>query len=84
MKNDDVVNEVTDEPTAEVDAKAAFTTLITVLRQQDERIAKQDELLLGMQREIGLLAKAVTGHQRIIESDHPSEPTPPGPPPIVH
>jgi hypothetical protein len=94
MKNDDVVNEtaeVTDEPTAEVDAKEAFTTLLTVMRQQDrriakqdERMAKQDEIILGMQKEINLLAEVIRGHQKIIESDHPSEPTPPGLPPIVH
>lgn len=87
MKNDDVVNEtaeVTDELTVEADAKEALTALIAVMREQDARMDRQDEIILAMQREIGLLGKVATGHQKIIEADHPSEPTPTPPPPIVH
>jgi len=93
MAKEDVVNEaeVVDEATVEADAKEVLTAVLAVVRDQDRKISaleqrsnQQDELLLGVHREIGLLAKAVDGHQRILEADHPAKPLPPAPPDIVH
>jgi hypothetical protein len=51
----------------------------------EERDAKKDELMLGMQREISLLASAISGHQRIFEASQPTpEPEPPKPPPVMN
>ena len=83
MKEDEIVN--ASEPTVDGDATEVFSKLLAVLREQDARINRQDELLLAMQREISLLAKAISGHQQIIEASQPeTKPAPPKPPTIVH
>ena len=94
MENDDVVNqtaEVTEEPTVEADVKATFSKLLEYMREQDARLDRltarqdqQDQINVMQQNANALLGEALKGHQQIIEADHPSKPTPPEPPPIVH
>ena len=74
-----------------VDVHDAMETFLSLLRQQDERIAKQDEriaaqdeLMLAMQQEITTLGKALQGHQKIMEAEHPQLEQKAKVPPIVH
>ncbi|QEE28576.1 hypothetical protein FTW19_11555 [Terriglobus albidus] len=83
MDNDNVLP--AEDPTIEADVRDVITMFIGLVRDQEKRIAAQDEVIFAMQKEISLLGKAVYGHQQIIEASQPEpEPLPPGPPTIVH
>jgi hypothetical protein len=88
MNDDDAIKATNPDDDIEVDSNL----VLKLMGQQDDRIARledrntrKDELLLGMQREISLLASAISGHQRILEANQPErEPGPPPPPTIMH
>jgi len=95
MKTDDN-NEATKaandpERTVDADASEVLSAVLAVVREQEKRLDRltarqdqQDEINVMQQNANALLGEALKGHQQIIEADHPSKPTPPGPPPIVH
>jgi hypothetical protein len=82
-----------DDGIVEVDSNAVLKLMrqqAEHIDRQDDRIAelenrntRQNELLLGMQREISLLASAISGHQQIIEASQPEPKTGPPPPPTI-
>ncbi|WP_158944225.1 hypothetical protein [Granulicella sp. S190] len=74
-----------DETTIHITIEAAIQQLAEQLVEMKTKANRQDELLLGMQREISLLASAISGHQAIIEASQPeTKAEPPKPPTIVH
>jgi hypothetical protein len=93
MENEDPARETAevtnhDGTIVEVDSNL----VLELMRQQaahidrlEEHIARRDELQIGMQREISLLASAISGHQRILEASQPTpELGPPKPPPLMN
>ncbi|HTF70383.1 MAG TPA: hypothetical protein VK638_47675 [Edaphobacter sp.] len=93
MKTNNEATKTANDPerTVDADAKQAFTELLAVMREQEKRLDRltarqdqQDQINVMQQNANALLGEALKGHQQIIEADHPSKPTPPGPPPIVH